>query len=202
MTQVPGPHLSPDDIDRWLDGILPAGPAGHLESCQTCLELVRAEREIAELVSALPLMAPSAGFADRVMQSVQVPDPFAIRSLGAARRRLFATRRSLAVAASLAILLVGSMAGSIVWTMSHQETLAGIGAWLLAQGGDAAWLALRGIATNLIEQPWYAAAKGVVSQPGRLAIASAVASLAYLGGLLALRRLLALPTQQVAHAGL
>ena len=202
MTQVPGPHLSPDDIDRWLDGTLPAATASHLESCQTCLELVRAEREIAELISALPLMAPSAEFADRVMASVQVPDPFAIRSLGAARRRLFATRRSLAVAASLAILLLGSMAGSIVWTMSHQETLAGIGSWLLAQGGQAAWLALRGVATNLIEQPWYEAAKGVVSQPGRLAIASAVASIAYLGGLLALRRLLALPTQQVAHAGL
>ena len=202
MNQVPGPHLTPDDIDRWLDGTLPAGPAGHLESCQTCLELVRAEREIAELISALPLMAPSAGFADRVMQSVQVPDPFAIRSLGAARRRLFANRRSLAVAASLALLLLGSMAGSIVWTLSHQDTLAGIGSWLLAQGGQAAWLALRGVATNLIEQPWYAAAKGVVTQPGRLAIASAVASLAYVGGLLALRRLLALPTQQVAHAGI
>jgi hypothetical protein len=202
MTQVPGPHLSSDDIDRWLDGTLAANAAGHLESCQECLELVRAEQEIAELLSALPLMAPAAGFADRVMASVTVPDPFAIRSLGAARRRLFATRRSLAVAASLAILLVGSMAGSIVWTMSHQDTLAGIGSWLLAQGGQAAWLALRGVATNLIEQPWYEAAKGVVSQPGRLAIASAVASLAYLGGLLALRRLLALPTQQVAHAGL
>ncbi|HYC32047.1 MAG TPA: hypothetical protein VEB59_07125 [Gemmatimonadales bacterium] len=202
MTQAPGPHLTPDDVDRWLLGTLPAAAAGHLESCHECMELVRAEREITELIAALPLMAPSAGFADRVMARVQVPDPFAIRSLGAARRRLFATRRSLAVAASLAILLVGSMAGSIVWTMSHQDTLAGIGSWLLAQGGQAMWLALRGIATNLIEQPWYEAAKGVVSQPGRLAIASAVASLAYLGGLLALRRLLALPTQQVAHAGL
>jgi hypothetical protein len=202
MNQVPGPHLTPDDIDRWLDGTLPAGPAGHLESCQTCLELVRAEREIAELISALPLMAPSSGFADRVMQSVQVPDPFAIRSLGAARRRLFATRRSLAVAASLALLLLGSMAGSVVWTLNHQDTLAGIGSWLLAQGGQAGWIALRGIATNLIEQPWYAAAKGVVSQPGRQAAASAVATLAYVGGLLALRRLLALPAQQVAHAGL
>jgi hypothetical protein len=202
MTQVPGPHLTPDDLDRWLDGTLPAGAVRHLESCHECLELVRAEREIAELIAALPLMAPSAGFTDRVMASVQVPDPFSIRSLGAARRRLFATRRSLAVAASLAILLVGSMAGSIVWTLGHQDTLAGLGSWLLAQGGQAMWLALRGIATNLMEQPWYEAAKGVVTQPGRLAIASGVATLAYLGGILALRRLLALPTQQVAHAGL
>jgi anti-sigma factor RsiW len=202
MTQVPGPHLSPDDIDRWLDGTLPAPQAGHLDACQECLELVRAEREMAEQIALLPMMAPTAGFADRVMLSVHVPDPFAIRSMGAARRRLFATRRSLAVAASLAVLLLGSMAGSIVWTMSHQDTLASIGSWLMAQGAQAAWLGLRGLATNVIEQPWYEGAKGLVGNPTRLAVASGVASVAYLGGVFALRRLLALPTQRVAHAGL
>jgi len=202
MTQVPGPHLSPDDVDRWLDGTLAGPPASHLDACQECLELVRAEREMAEQIGLLPLMAPSPGFADRVMLAVNMPDPFAIRSLGAARRRLFATRRSLAVAASLALLLLGSMTGSVVWTMSHQDTLASIGSWLLAQGAQAAWLGLRGIATNVIEQPWYEGAKVVVGNPTRLAVASALASLAYLGGVYALRRLLALPTQQVAHAGL
>jgi hypothetical protein len=202
MTQVPGPHLSPDDVDRWLDGTLAAPQVSHLDACQECLELVRAEREMAEQIALLPLMAPSAGFADRVMLAVNVPDPFAIRSLGAARRRLFATRRSLALAASLAVLLLGSMAGSIVWTMSHQDTLASIGSWLLTQGVQAAWLGLRGIATNIIEQPWYEGAKVVVGNPTRLALASAVASLAYLAGVYALRRLLALPTQRVAHAGL
>lgn len=202
MTQVPGPHLSPDELDRWLDGTLPAAQAAHLEACQRCLELARAEREIAEQVAALPLMAPSAGFADRVMQSVHVPDPFAIRSLGAARRRVFATRRSLALAASLAILLLGSMSASVVWTLDHQDTLAALGSWLLAQGGQAGWIALRGVATTLIEQPWYEGAKSIVGNPARLALASAVASLAYLGGIVAFRRLLALPSQQVAHAGL
>ena len=202
MTQVPGPHLSPDDVDRWLDGKLAPAQANHLDVCQECLELVRAEREMADQIALLPLMAPRDGFADRVMLAVTVPDPFAIRSLGAARRRLFATRRSLAVAASLAILVLGSMAGSIVWTLSHQDTLTSIGSWLMAQGAEAAWLGLRGIATNVIEQPWYEGAKDVVGNPTRLAVASGVASVAYLGGVLALRRLLALPTQRVAHAGL
>jgi anti-sigma factor RsiW len=201
MTQVSGPHLSPDDIDRWLDGTLPAPRTRHLDACQQCLELARAEREMAEQISALPLMAPSAGFADRVMLAVHVPDPFAIRSLDSIRRRVFASRRSLAVAASLAILLLGSMAGSIVWTLTHQDTLASIGSWLLAQGAQAAWVAIRGVATNVIEQPWYDAAKAVVGNPTRLAVASAAASVGYLGGVFALRRLLALPTQQLAHAG-
>ena len=201
MTQVPGPHLTPDDIDRWLEGTLPSPRVSHLETCQSCLELARAEREMAELIGALPLMAPSAGFADRVMLSVKVPDPFAIRSFATMRRRLFGTRRSLAVAAGLTLLLLGSMAGSIVWTLGNQETLAAVGNWLLAAGSEAAWLAIRGVATNLIEQPWYHEVRTVLADPTRLAVASGAATLAYLAGLLALRRLLALPTQQVAHAG-
>jgi hypothetical protein len=201
MTQAPGPHLSPDDIDLWLDGTLDAERARHLDACRACLELALAEREIVEQVSALPPMTPTTGFADRVMQSVVVPDPFAIRSLAAARRRLFATPRAAAVAAGLTLLLLGSMAGSIVWTLGHRDTLAALGSWLVAQGGQAAWLALRGLASNLMEQPWYEAAKALAGDPTRLAVASALASIAYLGGVLALRRLLALPTQRVAHAG-
>jgi hypothetical protein len=202
MTQAPGPHLSPDDIDLWLDGTLAAERTRHLEACRTCLELALAEREIVEQVSALPLMDPSPQFAERVMQSVSVPDPFAIRSLTSVRRRLFATPRSAALAAGIMVLLVSSMAGSIVWTLGNRETLGAIGSWLMAQGAQAAWLGLRGLASNLIEQPWYDSAKVLASNPARLAVASGLASLAYLGGVLALRRLLALPTQQVAHAGL
>jgi hypothetical protein len=202
MTQAPGPHLSPDDIDLWLDGILTEERVRHLDACRECHDRALAEREIAEQIGALPLMAPAAGFADRVMQSVTIPDPFAIRSLGAARRRLFATPRSIAVAASLLLVLAGSMTGSVLWSLSHQETLSALGSWLLVQGGQAAWLAIRGVASNVMEQPWYDGARLLVANPTRLAIASAIASLAYLGGVLALRRLLALPTQEVAHAGI
>lgn len=202
MTPAPGPHLSPDDIELWLSGSLAAERERHLELCQECLELTRAEREVAEQLAALPLMEPAPNFADRVMHAVIIPDPFAIRSLNAARRRLFATRKSLALAASLAVLLVGSMAGSIVWTLGHQDTLAALGSWLVAQAGQASWLALRGVASNFIEQPWYEGVRSLLAHPVRLAIASALASLAYLSGVVALRRLLALPTQQVAHANL
>jgi hypothetical protein len=202
MTQAPGPHFSPDDIDLWLDGTLAAERVRHLDACRQCLEMVLAEREIVEQVAALPFMSPTEGFADRVMQSVSVPDPFAIRSISTARRRLFASPRSVAVAASLVLVLVGSMAGSIVWSLNNQETLAAFGSWVLVQGGQALWLAVRGVASNVIEQPWYDGAKVLVGNPTRLAVASAAASFAYLGGVLALRRLLALPTQGVAHAGL
>jgi hypothetical protein len=202
MTRPSGAHLSPDEIDSWLAGTLAPEWQQHLDECQACLERATAEREIAEQIAALPLMSPSADFSERVMASVIVPDPFAIRSLQATQRRLFATRRSVAVAASVALLLVGSMAGSIAWSLTHQETIASIGSWLLAQGGQVAWLSLRGLASNLIEQPWYHSIRSLLDNPVRLALGSALVSFAYLGGVLALRRLLALPTQQVAHAGI
>jgi hypothetical protein len=135
------------------------------------------------------------------MARVMIPDPFAIRSLQATRRRLFATPRSFAVAASLVLFLLGSMAGSIVWSLGHQETLAAVGSWFFVHAGQAVWLGVQGLASNLIEQPWYDGFKSLAQNPTRLAMFSALGSFAYLGGLLALRRLLAAPTQRVAHAG-
>jgi hypothetical protein len=202
MTRPSGPHLSPDEIDAWLAGNLPQEWQQHLDNCQECLERARVEREIVDQITALPLMSPTAGFADRVMAAVVVPDPFAIRSLQATRRRLFATTKSLAVAASLALLLLGSMAGSIAWTLANQDTMANLGNWLITNAGQAAWLGFRGVASNVIEQPWYSSLRSLAENPSRLALASALASFAYLGGVLALRRLLAAPTQQVAHASI
>jgi hypothetical protein len=94
------------------------------------------------------------------------------------------------------------MAGSIVWTLANQETMANLGNWLVTEAGQAAWLGFRGMASNVIEQPWYDAVRSLVENPARLALASALATSAYLGGVLALRRLLAAPTQQVAHASI
>ena len=202
MTRPPGTHLSPDEIDAWLAGNLAREWQQHLDHCQACLERARTEREIVDQIAALERMSPTSGFADRVMSAVAVPDPFAIRSLQATRRRLFSTRKSLAVAATLTILLLGSMAGSIGWSLTHQETLASIGNWLVSQGGQIAWLSLRGVASNILEQPWYNALQSLANSPGRLALGSALVSAVYLIGLLALRRLLSLPTQQVAHAGI
>jgi hypothetical protein len=200
MTPGPGLHFSPDDFDAWLSATLDPDRARHLDGCAECRERAEQERELVEQLASLRLMSPSAGFADRVMQHVSVPDPTAAPALHATRRRFFASRKSVAVAASLAVLLVASMAGSIVWTLGHQATLAAIGGWLLTQTGEAGWLAVQGLASNFIEQPWYEAARSLLASPGRITAVALLASLAYLSGVYALRRLLALPTQQVAHA--
>jgi hypothetical protein len=136
------------------------------------------------------------------MASVRVPDPFAIRSLGSAGRRLRASPRAAALAASLAVLVVGSMAASVIWTLANRDTLLAMGSWLATEAGQWAWVGLRGSALTLMEQPWFAGFRGLLNEPGRLALASAFGTLVYVTGVLALRRLLALPvpTQRVAHA--
>jgi hypothetical protein len=200
MSPVSGPHLMPEDLDAWLAGALAPAAQEHLAGCPTCRERAETEGEIVSLIAALPLMSPAAGFADRVMTRVALAQPLRVRTIDLIRRRVFASRRSLAFAASLLVLVAGSMAGSIVWTLGHQETLTALGTWLAAQAGQAAWLGVRGVASNFIEQPWFAGFRELAASPGRLGITTALALVAYLSGVLALRRLLALPTPRVAHA--
>jgi hypothetical protein len=201
MTAAFGPHLTPDEFDAWLAAGLDPDRVQHLELCLECQAQAEVERALDEQLAALQLLSPAPDFADRVMRHVAIPRPLTVPGLQPVRRRFLATRRSMALAAALAVLLVGSMAGSIIWTLGHQATLVSFGGWLLAQTGQAGWLAIQGVASNLIEQPWYDAVRSAFGSPGLVAAASALAAAAYLAGVFALRRLLALPTQQVAHAG-
>jgi hypothetical protein len=200
MTTGFGPHLTPDEFDAWLAAGLDPDRAGHLELCLECQARSDAERALDEQLATLQLLSPAPDLANRVMRHVAVPRLIPVPSMQPARRRFLATRRSMAVAASLAVLLVASMATSVIWTLGHQATLTSIGGWLLTQVGQAGWLAIQGVASNLIEQPWYDAVRSAFDTPGRIAAASGLAATAYLAGVYALRRLLALPTQQVAHA--
>jgi hypothetical protein len=202
MNPVSGPHLSPDDFDGWLSGALAPDAREHLDRCPDCRERADAEREIVALLGSLPLMGPAPDFADRVMHAVILPDPFSLRSLADIRRKVLASPRSAAFAATVALLLVGSMTASIVWSLGHRETLMAVGSWVAAEAWQAGWVALRGVASNLMEQPWYAALRGSLEHPAWWGALSALASLAYVLGVVAFRRLLALPTSQVAHADL
>jgi len=193
-------HCGPDELDAWLAGVRAPELVGHVNACPGCLELLRAEEALVAQLAALPLYAPKAAFGDRVMASVRIPDPFAIRSLQATRRRLLASPRSIAIAATVALALLGSMALSAAWTLANRDTLLAAGNWLAGEAGRWAWVGLRGAALNLIEQPWFSGFRSLVDAPTRLAVASAAISLMYVSGILALRRLLAIPTQRVAHA--
>ena len=200
MTRRPDAHLSLDDIDAWLAGHLGASEQTHLDGCAECRDLTHTERILARQLASLSAFAPSANFADRVLAAVAVPDPFALRSIQTARRRVLATRRSLAVAAMVAVVVIGCMTASVVWSLSHRQTLSAAGGWLAASADQWLWGGLRAVVSSVIEQPWYDGLRSLAGSPGRLALLSAVASLAYLGGVLALRKLMTVPNGPVSHA--
>ena len=193
-------HLSPDDIDVLLTGAADAGAYPHLDGCRPCQALLAAERHLVARLESLTLEGPPPEFADIVMSRVAIPDPFAIRSLGTARRRLFATRRSMAAAAMVALVVAVAMAASVIWTLGNRETLAAAGSWIGAESVGLLWLGLRGVVANFIEQPWYGDARQLFDDPARVAAISGGIMLAYVAGLLALRKLMALPAQGVANA--
>ncbi len=200
MTYGPTDHLSPDDVDAFLEGRLDGARREHLHDCALCREFARLERGVVDQLAALPPLAPSPEFPEQVMARVRVADPFALRALATARRRLLG-ERSAGLAAMIALTLLGSLA-SIVWTLTHQAVLLGAAHWLGAESYAVLWVGVRTVASNLIEQPWYTDARRLFTSPARLALTSAAASLLYVTGVLTLRRLLAVPAQRVAHAAI
>ena len=200
MTRPAEFHLSPDDIDALLASDARAYAHAHLDTCAECAAVYAAEREVVERLATLPTAMPSPDFADRVMARVLLPDPFALHSLQGSRRRLFASHRSLAAAAMVVLVIGAAMAASIAWSLGNRDTLAAAGTWLGNEAVSWLWLGIRGAASNLMEQPWYDRARGVIGAPARVAMVSGAAFLAYLGGVLVLRRLMALPRTGVAHA--
>ena len=193
-------HLSLDEVDAWLAGRLAHARIAHIDTCFECRTRTRAERVLVRRLEAMERFAPRDGFADRVLAQVAIPDPFALRSARRLWARVHASRRTMAIAASLIAVVGLSMGGSIAWSLSHSETLTAWGSWLSAQAGSWFWVGLRGLVSNLLEHPWYNAVKQLVGTPSRLAIVSAINMVLYVGGVLLLKRLLALPGQRVAHA--
>jgi len=200
MTDPSVLHFSADEIDAFLSGDLPGGRAAHLHACSDCREAVEGERELVTQLAALPAYAPAATFVDRVMARVSIPDPFALRAVRTLPARLLASRPTLLRVAAVAAVLAVLMGGSILWSWTNQDVLRGLGTSALGEATGWFWLGLQGLVSNLVEQPWYGGAKAIFGSPARLAFLSAAASLLYVGGILALKRLMALPVERVAHA--
>ena len=66
-------HLTTDELELWAQGLLGASRTMHLTECSLCHAEAEQERKLFLALAQLPRFAPSAGFADRVMQSVRIP---------------------------------------------------------------------------------------------------------------------------------
>lgn len=192
-------HLGAEDLEQWVDGLLPAPREAHLRDCPECQVLADAERVLVLRLQAVPLFNPAPGFSERVMNRVNIP----VTSLAGAwrfwRTRVFANPISVGAAAGAAVLLGGSLAASAAWAAAHQDTIAGVGPWLMSQG-QSVWQQGLSTASGLLEQQsWYAPLRAALTPARIVAVGAAVLAL-YGAGVLAMRRLLALPAAQVSRA--
>lgn len=183
MTDLIATHLTPDELDDWLAGSLARNREAHLHGCADCRRLADADRALAHLLGTLPLFSPAAGFGDRVMARVSV------------RRKA----RPVVIASALAAGLLLPMAASVGWSLANPDTLS-----QLLQGagsgiGGLGLAAVRSLGTTLLAQPWYPWLQGLFESPARLGLVSGACAAAYAGGVLMLRRLMALPMPRVAH---
>lgn len=197
MTRDFDQHLTADELDLVLENGVTESVRAHLTACPDCSRLVAADRQLVHELSRLALHVPSVGFEDRVMAAVRITGP--LTATAALRRRVFSTRRSLLTAAMLVLGLVGSMGASIAWSLAHRDALLAFSQSLRDGASRVVWTTVQSLATSLIEQPWYAGVRGVLDTPERLAFALGAVVIGWLGGMLLLRRLVALPDQRVAH---
>jgi hypothetical protein len=76
MTPTPSTrHLTPDEVEFWAQGLLPAARDLHVAQCADCRAIAEKERKLFRELAQLPRLAPEYGFVERVMAKVRIPTP-------------------------------------------------------------------------------------------------------------------------------
>jgi anti-sigma factor RsiW len=155
-------------VEESLDGATEAVVRSHIATCATCQTEVAELQSLFELLSGLPELAPSAGFADRVMAGVRVRRPILERIAEWIERLAPDTNRGWAIAAAAFGAPVLASAAVVWWILSQPgvsaQNLAIFGA---AIAGDALatgwqWVLAR-LATSSAAAWATAAADGITS---------------------------------------
>ena len=66
-------HLTPDEVELWAQGLLPATRDAHLAQCTACRTTGERERKLIRELAQLTRFAPEFGFVERVMAKVKIP---------------------------------------------------------------------------------------------------------------------------------
>ena len=68
-------HLTPDEVELWAQGLLPATRDAHVAQCVECRTIAERERKLIRELAQLTRFAPEFGFVERVMAKVKIPTP-------------------------------------------------------------------------------------------------------------------------------
>ena len=193
-------HLTADELDALLERAPDGDLEAHLFACRDCRLTAEADLHVITALRALPQFEPSDGLADRVMAQVTIRpvaiERFILRLPAWVRR----DRRSMIRAAVLALSVVGGMFASAGWSLLNRELLSLWGSRAVSLFEGRLWNGMQTWVANLTTQPWFEVIRDLGASPGRLGLIATALLVAYVAGLLALRRLVALPTRPVPHA--
>jgi hypothetical protein len=184
MKRWPINHLTAEDLDAFHSASLSNEALQHLDECTDCRTMLQQDAALLVALAQLPALEPSSGFTDRVMARVEVKR---------APARVFSPRIALAAT------VVVALGASIIWSLLNREQLL---AWLNQSAsavGSSLWTGVRVLVSNLNEQSWFASLRHFASSSGRVVLAAGGLLLGYSAALMALRKLLAAPSQPV-HA--
>jgi len=211
-------HLSPERLQDYIEGVLPephmARIETHLDGCGACHAEAAAWRELVHRIETLPELAPSAGFAQRVMAQVRIGQlvraPLAVstrtRVLAWAGRLLPRTQKAWAVISGVAVTPV-TVGALLVYTVFSNPTvtpgyLASFLWWQVSGAASAvAGLAADTLFESAIMFYAYSALEALAGAPVLAAmVAVALAAATSVSGWVLYRNLLPSPTADGQYA--
>lgn len=75
MSDSHTPHLTPDELELWAQGLLPTARDMHVAECAECRATAERERKLYRELAQLTRFAPEFGFVERVMAKVKIRTP-------------------------------------------------------------------------------------------------------------------------------
>lgn len=180
-------HLLPNEIDLLVDadtgfGVQPLRE--HVAACSDCRARLTEAQEVVSALSAVPLLSPRMGLADRVMSQVPVFVPWHVAARDTIRDWMPATPVARVLAATLVAVVGTLVSGLTIWIATRDDILA----TLTAAVGEQARSSFADALGNVVVALFGPQVVGAVQQLGPLGIALAgggflVASVATVLGL-------------------
>lgn len=127
-------HLLPNEIDLVLDGEVGFGLTplrAHLDGCAACCARVDEARTVLAALDDLPRFAPSPAFASRVLDRVQVVEPWHVALVAATRHLVPRQPAVRAVMAASAAAFAVAMSSTLVWLAFRTD----VAMYLAAEAG-------------------------------------------------------------------
>jgi hypothetical protein len=119
-------HLLPDEIDLLLDGEAGFGVQplqAHVRRCALCRAELEEARAVTAELEALPHLAPSPLFAERVMARVQLFEPTHVTAMDTLRRYVPQSRPARVLAGAAAMSAAAVLSVAAVWLGANVDSL-------------------------------------------------------------------------------